>query len=102
MTNVAAGALGFSVFRQGFVGPQNGTGSFPSLVALFELCSDPMPFLYGTKQNVVEELVAYKLCGSECLKIGPKQTCAAALHMSTIGSKADMTFCDANVRPLRT
>jgi len=29
---------------------------------------------------------------------GPKQTSASALHMSAFGGKADMTYCDANVR----
>ena len=28
---------------------------------------------------------------------GPKRTSASALHMSAFGSKADMTYCVANV-----
>jgi len=30
--------------------------------------------------------------------IGTKRTPASAPHMSACGGKADMTFCDANVR----
>ena len=30
--------------------------------------------------------------------IGPKRTSLVALHMSSFGGKADITFCDAHVR----
>jgi hypothetical protein len=31
--------------------------------------------------------------GSQSPALGPKQTCASALHMSAFGGKADITFC---------
>jgi hypothetical protein len=48
--------------------------------------------------NTAAEALIGQIQWTPMSAFGPKRTCTAALHMSAFGGKADMPFCDANVR----